>query len=62
MVTVNGEKAIESKNENGVPNELQFVIENRVLITVSVRNCTKDELYAYANKIDFAKLKAILRD
>ncbi|MCF7794154.1 MAG: hypothetical protein K9N09_04235 [Candidatus Cloacimonetes bacterium] len=62
MVTIQGEKAIESKSEEGIPNELQFVIENRVIITVSAQNCSKDELYAYANKIDFAKLKSFLKN
>ena len=60
MVTIQGERAIESKNESGVPNELQFVIANRVMLTVDASNCSKDELYAYANKIDFGKLKSIL--
>ncbi|HPR17288.1 MAG TPA: hypothetical protein PLD62_03495 [Candidatus Cloacimonadota bacterium] len=60
MVTIQGEKAIESSDSDGVPNELQFVIANRVIITVSASSCTKDDLYAYANKIDFAKLKTLM--
>lgn len=62
MVSINGEKAIEQKDENGVPNELQLVIENRMMITISARNCSKDELYAYAQKLDLTKLKSFLRE
>lgn len=60
MVTVKGEKAIESKDSNGIPNELQFVIENRVVITVDANNATWEDLYNYAENIDFSKLKSIL--
>ncbi len=62
MVTINGEKAIEQRDSDGKPDELQFVIENRVMVTVSGRNCSKEDLYGYAQKIDFAKLKSFLKE
>lgn len=61
LVTVNGERAIEVQGSNGVPEELQFVIDSRILITVQGYECTRDELYSYARGIDFNKLKGFLK-
>lgn len=61
LVTVNGERAVEIQGSDGVPEELQFVIDNRILITVNGYQCTRDELYAYAKAIGFSTLKGFLK-
>jgi hypothetical protein len=41
---------------------LQFIIENRMMVTVkSYNENAKENIYAYAKKIDFGKLKSMLK-
>lgn len=63
LVTVGTEKAVEVIDDSGVTSELQFVVENRMMVTVkSYDENTKENIYAYAKKIDFAKLKSFLKE
>lgn len=60
LVTINGERAVEVQGSNGVPEELKFVLNSRILITVDGNQCTKEELNAYAKGLDFEALKGFL--
>ncbi|MEJ2635023.1 MAG: hypothetical protein P8184_06995 [Calditrichia bacterium] len=62
VVTVSGEKAVEEWNESDKSGQLQIVVENRMLITVNGSGLSgKSQLYDYANKIDYAKLKSFMK-
>lgn len=62
LVTVGTEKAVEVINDSGKTEELQFIVENRMMVTVkSYNENARDNIYAYAKKIDFGTLKAMLK-
>lgn len=60
LVTIKEQKAIEEWDEEGKYGQLQIVLENRMLITVEGSGVSKDDLYAYAEKVNFAALKGML--
>ncbi len=62
IVPVGSERAIEEWNETDKTGNLQIVVDNRVIFTVNGNNITgKDVLYSYASKINFAKLRSLLK-
>ncbi len=62
IVMLGSEKAVEEWNAEDQSGTLQIVVANRVLFTVNGSGIpSKDVLYSYAGKIDFAKLKSILQ-
>jgi len=63
LVTIKGEKCVEEWNESEKSGKLDIVIENRIMVTIEGSGlANKDDLYSYANAVDLAKLKGILRD
>jgi len=62
IVNLGSDKAIEEWNAEDQSGQLQIVIDNRVLFTISGSGiANKDAMYSYANKVDFAKLRSILK-
>lgn len=60
-ILVKGEKGAEEWNESDRSGKITFVIDSRLLLTVSGNSLTsKAPLSAYAEGIDFAKLRAAL--
>ncbi|MCB2210753.1 hypothetical protein KQI52_01425 [bacterium] len=58
-VTIEGYKAVEEWYDDS--GKLQFVMDNRILVTVETSGLqSKDEMHAWAKKIDFAQLKKLL--
>ena len=63
LVIIKGEKAVEEWNGDEKSGSLQLVIENRIHVLVSGGSLEKkDDLYTYANAMDFAKLRALVKD
>ncbi|MBN1999492.1 hypothetical protein JW935_18180 [candidate division KSB1 bacterium] len=61
VVSIGGEKAVEEWSDSDKSGQLQIVIENRMLITVSGNGlASKDALYTYANGMNINKLKSFL--
>ena len=61
VVSISGEKAVEEWSDTDKSGQLQIVVGNRMVITVSGNGlASKDLLYSYANKIDIAKLKSLM--
>jgi len=62
VVNIGGEKGVEEWSDTDQSGQLEIVVENRMLITVSGNGLTgKDQLYAYASKIDIGKLKSFMK-
>jgi len=62
VVTVNGEKATYEWDDDEMSGKIQIIVDRRVLITVEGSGLEKkDDLVAYANAIDFAKLRTLLK-
>ena len=62
VVTIKGEKAVDDWDNDSKSGKLQLIVDSRVLITIDGNSLEKKEdLLAYANAIDFAKLRAILK-
>lgn len=59
MIRVHREKALlkfDAKRESG---EIQLLIDNRILVTVKGNRIAEADLTAYAEKIDYRKLKSL---
>jgi hypothetical protein len=62
VVSIGGEKGVEEWSDSDQSGQLQIVVENRMLITVSGNGLSgKDLLYTYANKINIGKLKSFMK-
>ena len=63
LVMVNGEKAVEEWDQKSGSGKLQIIIQNKMLVTVSgSRLKSKDTLYDFAKKIDFANIRKMLKE
>ncbi len=62
VVSIKGEKAVDDWDNDSKAGKLQIIVDSRVLITIDGNSLEKKEdLLAYANAIDFVKLRAILK-
>ena len=62
LVTINNEKAVEEWNADDNYGQLQIVLDNKMLITVEGNGVSKDDLYAYAKALNFAKFKELMNN
>ncbi len=63
LVMVNGEKAVEEWDQNSGSGKLQIIIQKRMLITISGSHLkSKDVLYDFGRKIDFANIRKMLQE
>ena len=60
MITIGEEKAIKEWDDSNNSGELQIVVANKVLLTVRGSDVTFDEVKAYAEAYDYAKLKELV--
>lgn len=62
VVSIKGEKAVDDWDNDSKSGKLQIIVDSRVLITIDGNSLEKKEdLLAYANAIDFAKLRSFLK-
>lgn len=62
VISIKGEKAVDDWDNDSKSGKLQIIVDNRVLITIDGSSLEKKEdLLAYANAIDFAKLRSFLK-
>ncbi len=63
LVAINGEKGIEEWRPEEHSGKIQIVLQNRMLITVEGNNLkSKDILYDFAKKLDFARIKKAMEE
>ncbi|NPA95521.1 MAG: hypothetical protein GXO58_08865 [Thermodesulfobacteria bacterium] len=63
LVVINGEKGIEEWNPQERSGQLQIVLQNRMLITISGTNIkSKSILYDFAKGLDFTKIKKAMEE
>ncbi len=63
LVAINGEKGIEEWRPEEHSGKIQIVLQNRMLITVEGNNLkSKDTLYDFAKKLDFARIKKAMEE
>ncbi len=63
LVAINGEKGLEEWHPQDHSGQLQIVLLNRMLITVSGSNLkSKNTLYDFAKRLDFNKIKKAMEE
>lgn len=62
LVTIQGEKAIRQWSAEDKSGELQIVVDSKVLITVRGSEVSYDTVKAFAEAIDYARLKELVNE
>jgi len=59
ITRIKGYDAVVEWKDNQQEGDIKLVVDNKVLITLAARNCQKKDLLAYANAVDYDKIRTL---